>query len=173
MDKETFKTTEVHLDKIAEIVDDAFDSGRLLALQRELAELSTALGKRYSVSANITVDVFDQEQERTLPLLNTGVSAFAGQPPFRTWNDSTPQRYVVDGEIQVVPHDRCPKCWDSWDFKFENRSCPHCGTTLGENCKVLLDTDTCPNCEQGTVSMTKPTCDKCGFELDTSVVIWG
>jgi hypothetical protein len=117
--------------------------------------------------------VFDQEQERSLPLLNTGLATNEGKEPYRTWGDSSPERYVVDAGIQVVPHDRCPKCWKEWDFKFQHPSCPHCGTTLGQNCKILLDTDQCPHCQEGKVTVAKPRCDKCGFVVDPRTVVWG
>jgi len=73
----------------------------------------------------------------------------------------------------VVPHDRCPRCWEIWDFKFKHESCTHCGATLGEEVKLLLDTDVCPNCEEGTVSITNPECGKCGCRVDPSKVTWG
>ena len=57
--------------------------------------------------------------------------------------------------------------------KFENHSCEHCGTTLGQDCKVLLDSDTCPHCEEGRVSMRAPLCDHCGYEVDLTMVTWG
>jgi WD domain, G-beta repeat len=122
---------------------------------------------------NCAVEVFDQQQERALPLLNTGLSTSEGAEPHRVWGDSTPQRYVVDGQIQVVPHDRCPKCWEAWDFKWEHRKCLHCDTELGKNCKVLLDSDVCPHCEEGKVTATKPRCSTCGFQVDPALVVWG
>jgi hypothetical protein len=116
---------------------------------------------------------FDQEKERSLPLLQTGLSGFGDEEPHIATGDSSPQKYVADGEIQVVPHDRCPRCWEIWDFKFDNRSCRECGATLGENVKVLLDTDVCPNCEEGKVSMATPVCHQCGHEVDLNLVVWG
>jgi hypothetical protein len=104
---------------------------------------------------------------------NTGLCSTDEGPPFRAWGDSSPQRYLVSGEIQVVPHNHCPKCWEIWDFKFENRTCQHCGTTLGQGCKVLLDSDVCPSCEKGSVSMSAPVCDKCGYQVDVSLIAWG
>jgi hypothetical protein len=170
MDPADFKAVDPFLDKLAEIVDQQLG---LAELQRVLAELSTVMGKRYTVSVNMTVDVFDQEHERSLPLLNTGLATSEGQEPYRNWGDSTMQRYVVDAGIQIVPHDRCPTCWKEWDFKFLHPTCSHCGTTLGKNCKVLLDTDECPNCEEGKVTVSKPRCDKCGFVVDPNTVVWG
>jgi hypothetical protein len=87
--------------------------------------------------------------------------------------DSTPQKYVVDGEMLIVPHDRCPRCYGIWDFKFKNRSCRECDATLGEEVKILLDTDSCPDCEKGKVSMSSPVCNKCGFRVDRALVAWG
>jgi hypothetical protein len=170
MDPGDFKAAEPLLDKIAEIADQQLG---VAELQQVLADLGKRLGRRYAVSVCLTVDVFDQEQERTLPLLNTSLVATEGQEPYRTWGDSSPQRYVVEGVIQVVPHDRCPKCWKGWDFKFENPTCPHCGTTLGKNCKVLLDRDECPRCNEGRVTVAKPRGDKCGFVADRNKVAWG
>jgi len=96
-----------------------------------------------------------------------------GKEPRCIWGDSTPQRYVVEDGIQVVPHDRCPTCWELWDFKLQNPTCSHCGTTLGENCKVLLDTDECPWCQEGKVTVAKPRCEQCGFVVDPRIAVWG
>jgi predicted RNA-binding Zn-ribbon protein involved in translation (DUF1610 family) len=54
-----------------------------------------------------------------------------------------------------------------------NPACTHCGAQLGMNVKVLLDTDLCPSCEDGEVSMSQLTCPKCGYEVDPSFVTWG
>jgi hypothetical protein len=167
---ETFNAVQPLLDKIAELIEKELDSTEL---RRLIAELGSLVGKGKIASVNIVVDVFDEDRECPLPLLTTGLSASPGKEPFRTWGDSTPQRYVVDEGIQVVPHDRCPQCWQVWDFKFENRSCPHCGTTLGKNCKLLLDSDECPNCQRGKVTVEKPRCDECGFVVDRLTVAWG
>jgi hypothetical protein len=173
MDKSAFEAADPHLDEIAEIVDKVLDSEQTAPLRQALLQLGQALGDRYIVSLDVSVQVCDQDGERALPLLTTGLAVSAGQEPYRTWGDSSPQRYIVDGQIQVVPHDRCPKCWEVWDFKFKNRSCSECGLTLGEDCKILLDTDVCPHCEKGKVSLSKPTCDQCGYKVDLSAVTWG
>ncbi len=138
-----------------------------------LTKLNTTLGSPYTVSLRLEVDVFDTEKERLLPLLQTGLAGFEDDQPYLACGDSTAQRYIVDGEMQIVPHDRCPKCWDEWDFKFKFPSCAHCGATLGVDVKLLLDTDVCPWCEEGTVSMSNPVCNKCGFEVDSETVVWG
>lgn len=170
MDPDTFNALDPHLDAIAELADQHLAAPEF---QRVLSEIIKVLGERYGVGINLTVDVFDEDGHRSLPLLNTGLCALFGREPYRTWGDSTSQRYVVAEGIRVVPHDRCPDCWEAWDFKWKNPSCSHCDTTLGENCKILLDTDVCPHCEEGKVSVTKPRCDKCGFEIDPRTVVWG
>ena len=170
MDPEIFDAVQPLLDKIAEVVEKQLDSEEL---RRLIAELGNLVGKRRIASVNIVVDVSDEDRECSLPLLTTGLSAFPGKEPSRTWGDSTPQRYVVEGGIQVVPHDRCPHCWQVWDFKLHNSTCQHCGITLGDKCKLLLDTDECPWCNEGKVTVARPRCDKCGFEVDRQKVVWG
>ena len=170
MDPDTFNQVEPLLDKIAEVAEKQLAGSEL---QRLLSELSKVVGEGKSVNITFHVDVFDDKRERALPLLNTGLSAFPGKEPFRTWGDSTLQRYVVQDGIQVVPHDRCPVCWGEWDFKFKHPSCKSCGATLGKECKVLLDTDECPYCQEGKVTMTKPRCKQCGFQVDPKTAVWG
>ena len=104
MDPATFDSAESFLDEITEIADRQLGVSEL---HRLLSDLSKTLGKRYTVSVNLTVDVFDQDQLRSLPLLNTGLATSEGKEPYRIWGDSSPQRYVVENGIQVVPHDRC------------------------------------------------------------------
>jgi hypothetical protein len=58
----------------------------------------------------MNVRLFDPEGLH-LPLLQTGLSTTDGAEPWQMWGDSTPQRYVVFGDIVVVPNDHCPQCW--------------------------------------------------------------
>jgi len=125
------------------------------------------------VNFTLLVDVFDSERENSLPLLSNGLSTLDGQEPFRTYADSSLHRYIIDGAIQVVPHDRCPKCWEVWDFKLQNPECGSCDAEMGKNCKLLLDSDVCPRCEEGKITASQPECSKCGFEVDPSFVTWG
>ena len=117
MNKTTFETADPIADKIADAVTELLES-QTQKLRTLLTQLNKAIGDRYAVSLDVSVGVFDHEKERSLPLLQTGLSGFEGEKPYQTWADSTPQRYIVSGEMLVVPHDRCPKCWDIWDFKF-------------------------------------------------------
>ncbi|KKK63786.1 hypothetical protein LCGC14_2990770, partial [marine sediment metagenome] len=142
-------------------------------LRSLLSKLNEAIGSRYLVSLHLDVTVFDVEKERCLPLLRTGLAGFDGEKPFQAGGDSTEQRYIADGEMVVVPHDRCPLCWEEWDFKFVHPTCSHCEVHLGTSVKVLLDTNVCPGCEDGEVSMSQLTCPKCGYKVDPSYVTWG
>jgi hypothetical protein len=173
MDQSAFDAADPLVDEIADLVDDALASDQISTIRQKLAQIGKALGERYSVRLGIVVEVFDRERVASLPMLDTGLSTSEGGEPFQTWGEASPQRYIVDGQIQVVPHDRCPKCWEAWAFKYENLGCPHCDATLGGNCKILLDSDVCPHCGLGKVSMAEPSCDKCDFKIDPSVVVWG
>jgi len=173
MDRKHYEAAEPHLDEIAELLDGVLEGEMSAQLNDALAKLGRVMGQGYSVGLNIVVDVFDQQREKSLPLLTTGLAASDGKEPYRAWGDSSPQRYIVEGEMLVVPHDYCPKCWDSWDFKWKFPTCGHCGAALGKEVKILLDTDVCPYCEKGKVTAAKPTCDRCGYQVDSSAVVWG
>ena len=173
MNPSQFEAANPYLDAIGDRLDQVLMSPELHQVREALAALSKRVGERYGVTLTCLVEVFDRERERTLPLLSTGLSTSDGAEPYAFAGDSTPQRYVVEGEIQVVPHDRCPKCWGLWDFKWEHRQCPECDAELGQDCKVLLDSDVCPHCEEGRVTASDPKCSKCGFEVDPALVSWG
>jgi Zn-finger nucleic acid-binding protein len=173
MDRATFESADPILDEIGAKLDELLDADQFAAFRLLLARLSEAVGSRYSVNLTVGVDVFDAERPNPLPLLVTGLSTSGGKSPYQTYGDSTPQKYVVEGEIQVVPHDHCPKCYGVWDFKFKNLSCSECGATMGRQVKLLLDHDLCPFCEEGRVSLTAPVCNKCGQQIDPGVVVWG
>ena len=173
MDRSTFESADPILDEMGAMLDELLDSDQFSAVRLLLAHLCETVGPRYSVNLNVSVDVFDAERSNALPLLTLGLSTSEGKPPFKIYGDSTPQKYVVNGEIQVVPHDRCPHCYGVWDFKLNHPSCSECGATMGKEVQLLLDTDVCPFCEEGKVSLTAPVCDKCGHRIDPSVVVWG
>lgn len=170
MKPDTFNAIQPLLDNIAELAEKQFSNDELRSL---VAKFANVIGNRKVVSVSLVVDVLDEDKETSIPLLTTGLSAFHGKEPFRSWGDSSPQRYVVEGGIKVVPHDYCPQCWHQWDFKLQNTSCRNCGITMGEQCKLLLDTDECPWCNEGKVTVAKPRCDKCGHEVDRQKVVWG
>ena len=173
MNQSAFEAADPIVDDIANIIDRAFESSPLDEVKAALTKLNTAIGDGHSVELSLRVEVFCQERTATLPLLITGLASSDDGEPYRTWADSTPHRYVADGDIQIVPHDHCPKCWGIWDFKLGSRTCPSCSATLGDDVKLLLDSDICPNCEQGTISVAQPICEKCGHEIDLDIVTWG
>lgn len=173
MDKDTFETIDPILGNIAERATELLESAATEKLRSLLTELTNILGKQYLVSLHLNVTVFDTEMQRCLPVLQTGFTGFDLDKPYQAIGGSTPQHYIVDGELLVVPHDRCPHCWGKWDFKLQHSSCPHCGVSLGKEVKILLDTDVCPNCEEGTVSVSHPQCTKCGSVVELSQVAWG
>jgi hypothetical protein len=173
MDRSTFESADPILDEIAVKLDELLDSDHFAAVRVLLAQLSEKVGGQYSVNLHLTVDVFDPERSNALPLLTIGLATAEGKAPYKTTGDSTPQKYLVDGEIEVVPHDRCPKCYGLWDFKLNHPSCSECGATMGREVKLLLDNDVCPFCEEGKVSLAVPVCGKCGKQIDPGVVAWG
>jgi hypothetical protein len=136
MDKNTFDAADPIIDDIADATTVLFNDASAKELRNLLTKLQEAVGSQFLLNLTLNVDIFDEEDGRCLPLLQTGLSGFGIGEPFQTWNDSSSQRYIADGEMLVVPHDRCPKCWEEWDFKFEHPTCPNCKATLGEDVKV-------------------------------------
>jgi hypothetical protein len=173
MDKITFEAADPIIDEVADAASVLLQDDSLKEMCRLLNNLKAAVGSQYDISLSLNVDIFDEAKNRTMPLLQTGLSGFGGEKPFQTWGDSSPHRYIADGEILIVPHDRCPKCWEPWDFKFMHPVCANCGATLGVDVKVLLDSDVCPSCEKGKVSMSQPVCKECGYRVDPKMVTWG
>lgn len=173
MDRETFEVADEHVERVAEHIAELLEGESFSAVRKQLAELSKVLRDEYSISLSVGIEVFDSEREQSLPLLRTGLATTSGSQPYLAWGDSSPQKYIVDGSMMIVPHDHCPSCWGEWDFKFRHTTCGDCGARLGEEVKVLLDADQCPSCQKETVSPTQMTCSECNFELDPSWVVWG
>jgi ribosomal protein S27AE len=173
MDKNTFELADPIVNEIDEAITELLASAETEKVRSLLSQLNKAIGNRYTVNLVMDVDIFDKEQDRCLPLLQTGLTGFDTDEPFQVSGDSTPHRYIVGGEMLTVPHDRCPRCWNIWDFKFKHQKCDHCGATMGKDVKLLLDTDECPYCGEGEVSMSRPTCNQCGYIVDVNQVVWG
>lgn len=175
MTPDKYDAIRPYLDDMSMILEEMLmeDTDNAKQVRYSLMEISKALGPDFTVDLNVVVQAFASRDQRALPLVELGVSATNGDTPYSHGADCTAQRYIVGGSIHVVPHDRCPKCWQPWMNKFENHTCEHCGTMLGRDCKVLLDRDTCPHCEEGRVSMRTPVCDVCGYEVDPKMVTWG
>lgn len=172
MDRETFGQVDPLIDDVAKQIGELIAGDQLTQIKAKLAEISRCFPGDFGVSLDINVRVTDPEGS-TLPLLQTGIASFEGDEPQQVWGDSTPQRYVVFGDIVVVPHDHCPQCWAEWDFKDTSPKCVGCGVQLGKEVKILLESDVCPRCEKGTVTAASPACDKCSNVVNPDYVVWG
>lgn len=161
------------VDDIADDVTDILERDECRKLKENLAKISSLLARRFSVTLDINVQIYDPERDRALPLLQTGLSTNDGGEPYQVWGDATLQRYFVNGTATIVPHDHCPGCWGRWGAKTVNTSCPDCGIAMGTDVKWLLDSDLCPYCEQGTVTLENTTCQACGNHIEPSWVVWG
>lgn len=172
------------LDPLAEIA--AEETSRFLGspeidkLKAAIQAAAKDLPADYVISFDIGLNVFDPERGQSLPLTNTALCSSGPGEPYVGEGQCTPQRYLVDGEICEVPHDRCPHCWGDWDFKAPSlddapamTSCRECGYELGKQVQLLLDSDLCPHCEERTISQEKPRCDNCGLNIDPRLVAWG
>ncbi len=171
------KDTEfARLNPLAGLVNDTFGElhkkGAFDEFLARMMQVVSELPEGYSISFDIQMNVFDFERESTLALLNTGLNVSRGREPYRHRADCSPQKYLVDGEICMVPSEYCPHCWGIWDFKFMHPVCPECGYELGREVKYLLDNDKCPHCHKGTVTAKKPKCRECGFKVDRKKVAW-
>ena len=175
MNPDKFAAISPYLEDIAMLMEQMLleDTDAAKQIRYSLKEISEALGSEFSLDLNVYLQAYANKEQRALPLIQIGLSTSDGDGPYFATADTTPHRYLVGGTIHVVPQDRCPACWEEWMNKFEQSTCEHCGASLGKDCKVLLDSDTCPHCEEGRVTMQKPICDHCGYEVDLKMVTWG
>lgn len=173
MQAKEFDKLEELADMVNEKIRKLYDEGAFLEITNKIKEVSQAIAENYSVIVDFQVNAFDSVKEKSLRMLTIGLSSSGNQDAYLAYGDSSVCRYLVCGNIKKVPHDYCPDCWGEWDFKLKNHKCPECGIEMGKDVKLLLDTDTCPNCEDGRVSLNKTTCDECGFEIDKNMVNWG
>lgn len=165
------------LDPIADELSSAshrwFESLEFQELKAALQKATSVLPKNYSVTIEIELQVFDMNRENAIALLRTGLESHEGNIPHVVTGDSSVHRYAVNGEICSVPHDYCPHCWGSWDFKFRHPTCQTCGYSLGKEVKVVLDRDLCPCCEKGEVTIRNPKCDHCDYTVNPTQAYWG
>jgi hypothetical protein len=170
MQADEFSKIDPILDDITEIVQDQFESEQLRQALKTIGDIA---GKGRVACFKVVVEIFDEKKETALPYLAMGLISDANGEPYTSWDDASLQRYVTKDGIVVVPHDRCPSCWEDWDHKLEDNSCRHCGLSMGDDCKLLLDYDRCPWCGEGTVTAANPICSKCNVLVDTRHVVWG
>lgn len=167
----------IEADKIADYLYGEFvklhDAGHLNELKNILQNFSKNLSERYSISTHITLDIFDSEREKQINIFQTGFSCIGNDKPYQTNAGDAFNRYMVNGCIVELPDSYCPNCWSEWGFKKFGQSCKSCDLIFGREIKLLLDTNECPNCKKGTISLKNPYCDSCEFYADPNLVIWG
>jgi len=164
------------LDPIGDDIHDKFqqllEKGEFDGILQRLREAAEELPDSYSVSFDVQLNVYDADRDRSMQLLDTGMNTDKADQ-YRVSADTEPQKYLVHGQMCIVPEDYCPKCWGQWAFKLKNIQCPECGIRLGREIRLLIDDDVCPWCKEGSVSVDSPKCDNCDYEVDERMVAWG
>ena len=171
------KDTEFHLlEPIAETINAKFDklleAGEFDGLKDMLRQAIDKLPDSYSLDFNIELSVSDANREKSIRLLQTGLTTSDGEP-CQISIDKTREKYWVDGDICIVPEDFCPNCWGNWTFKFGRNKCSHCNYKLGKEVRYFLDDHICPMCQNGKMTVKNPICDECGYEVEKDKVVWG
>jgi ribosomal protein L37E len=173
MDAQNFDRTNELSEKLILEMGKLQKDGRLQAVEAHVHELLSQLPDGCSISLNFSVEVFDAKRDRTLKAGTTGVTFEKGRVPYLIDLGLSPTKYLVDGVMMKVPHDQCPNCWSRWPLKSRVKSCPECGYRMGREVKLLVDTNVCPRCEEGAISLHHPHCDHCGFVAEENLVVWG
>lgn len=172
MKQEQFKIIDPLADSVDEAAQKWFTSEEMKPLLEQI-RLATQNAPDVILGLSVQLLVSSEDRKGTLRLLTTGMQASDGEPAYLCHGDSSIGRYICDGEICELPHDQCPNCWGDWDFKEKHRTCGDCGYQLGDQVKFLLDSDRCPFCELGTVSVGSPSCSRCEKTVDLTIVTWG
>ena len=173
MEKQTFLDINKQMQKIRELLDTLMNGDEFALIKSELDQVCSKLGSGFVVSLSTEAAVSYTEIRKSLTFLRVKLGASDGEPATVYWVSTAPQKYIAHGEMQFVPDDQCPCCWNFWSMKFLGRQCATCGARLGVEVKVLLDTNECPKCREGTVKPDAPCCKQCGFEIEPNLVTWG
>jgi hypothetical protein len=173
MDVQTYDATHELADVLMDELKRLYREKKLTAVEDKLKEISSNLPKGYSITVNFSVEVFDENREKSLKTTDAGITCMEGDNPYLSTNESSPAKYIVDGALMKVPHDHCPNCWSRWSFKSKVRECRECGYRMGKEIKLLLDTNVCPHCENSKISHSSPRCEGCGYVVDQTIVSWG
>lgn len=140
------------LDPLAESLNEACDrwfaTPEMAALAQALRQAAASLPPSFTVSMDVELRVFDSERERSLTLLTTGIVVQADGEPYRASGDSTVHRYIVDGTLSELPHDRCPPLLGRVGLEnaaadvsdMSRRDGERCAITLGQRCLSELRT---------------------------------
>jgi len=118
MDAEVAAKIEPILDEIADTLEELLSHDVASRLRSSLEQLMAEHETPYSVllDCRLEVGMENSGDFKSIPLIQSGLSV-GPKGCCVCWGDSTPHRYVADGKISVVPHDRCPRCWELWDNK--------------------------------------------------------
>lgn len=173
MDVQTYDLTHELADLLFTELQRLYGEQRLTKVEDKLKEISANLPKGYSLTVNFSVEVFDENRDKSLKTTDGGITCMDGDRPYLSTSESSAAKYIVDGELMKVPHDHCPNCWSRWSFKSRIRECRECGYRMGKEIKLLLDTNVCPHCENSPISVHNPQCEKCGYVADQNIVSWG
>ncbi len=173
MDVQTYDRTQELADLLLSELQRLHREKGLGKIEEKLKQISGSLPKGYSITLNFSVEVFDENREKSLKTGDAGLTCLEGDRPYLSTSESSPAKYIVDGELMKVPHDHCPNCWSRWSFKSRVKECRECGYRMGREIKLLLDTNVCPHCENSPISLHHPQCERCGYVADQSIVSWG
>ncbi len=173
MDPKDYAECEKVADRLLDLFEAQYARGDYKSIEAGIKRICAGLDARYRVSARLTFEIFDETKNKTVILSDTGVTAVGGEEPMAFSEADSADSYIVDGEVVRLPHSYCPVCWDDWETKIENKSCPSCGAAMGAKVKLLLDTGICPHCGEGKVSRANPACPKCFKQTGESEVHWG
>ncbi len=175
MEIEHVKMFEELCDEMHELFHALDTQGRFASVKKKLKALQGHLPADASFAFAWEMRLMDNNNKKlSIPYYEMGITTDAeGGEPYHVEGVSTLATYILNGEPIKIPHDRCPNCWDFWDFKFLHPTCEHCGISLGKEVKQLLDDGLCPNCEQGKVGPNRLLCDKCGKEVPPDMIVWG
>lgn len=173
MKKSLYEKLDGLVDELASEVTSVLQSELILRIKKRLTQITLELDSSHALSLDICLNVFDADRDRTIALMQTGLGTNDDAETYQCWGDSSAQRYVVNGEVTMVPHNYCPACWAIWDEKERHTQCLGCGVVFGREVKLLLDSDLCPQCEGAEVTCANPRCEHCGFTIDPQHVVWG
>jgi hypothetical protein len=174
MDIEHVNQIEGLCDKVSDLIHKLDDEKQFDDLKSALGNASKHIddGSVLTVSIRVTYDF--PEKDIQIPYYDMGFTCPKNETPYLFEGSSTLATYVMaDGNVYRIPHDRCPSCWELWDFKLHNGECSNCGAKLGSEVKQMLDSDICPYCEKGKVTIRDPKCKECGQEIDPDKIVWG
>ncbi len=103
------------LDELAEMVNEKihklYEDGEFLEITKKIKEVTQTIEKAYSITVDFQVNAFDSKKEKSIRALTIGISSAEDEDPFLAYGDSSPERYLVNGNIKKVPYDFCPDCW--------------------------------------------------------------